>query len=156
MLFSSVSQSLWRKGSAQRELQVIVLYFSAALGRSECDGGCNVAQPGEQQCSPNSLLYCQHVDPQKRNSTAKGFSGNLQPLYAVSTRDRKQILKEKTDQDSVSCKFVPLCQRCLGLNKRICAWASFFLPSIEICLRPQTAWYLSNTGAWAVARTETI
>lgn len=72
---------------------MIVLYLSQDVSV----GGCNAAQPGEQQRTRNSLFYHQHVHPQNTNSTAKGFSGNLQPLYAVSTRGRKQISKEKTD-----------------------------------------------------------
>lgn len=122
-------------------------------GRSECDSRWNAAQRGEQQCPWNSLLYYQHLDPQETNSTAKGFSENLQPLYALSTRSRKQIPKEKTDQDSVSCKFLPHCQWCFGLNKCICLSLAFLA---LLWGRPQGAWYLSNTGAWAVGRTETI
>lgn len=64
---------------------MIVLYCSQDLSVSVC----NAAQPGEQQCTKNSLLYHQHVHPQNTDSGAKGFSGNLQPLYAVSTRGRK-------------------------------------------------------------------
>lgn len=112
---------LSRKGSAQRELQMIVLHFSPA------------SMPGEiwvwwMKCSTarwaavpsNSLLYYQHVDPQKTNSTAKGFSANLQPLYAVANRSRRKIPTEKIDEDGVSSKFVPHCQWCLGINKSIC------------------------------------
>lgn len=78
---------------------MIVQYFSPASGRSD------VTAAGTQRgqvSSQNSLLYHQHVDPQKTNSTAKGFSENLQPLYAVSTRGKKQVSKKKTDQDSAS------------------------------------------------------